>query len=218
MNYGFAHLDSIGKAVTGGTMGRQIVNLCCPGCGARVDTSQNRCEWCNQPIVFTTFNDVYTMPASKVNRYAGAYQAALHESPESGTLNKSLGICYLKLHLYDKALAAFEHALDDSASDSEVYFYAAVCLLRGKKAFLAQKKDITKIVEYINAANAVEPRGIYYYFLAYVKYDYYARKQLNTRPGYEECLSKATELKVSDYDLKLLFDILGIPKPAVFGG
>ena len=170
MNYGFAHLDSIGKAVTGGTMGRQIVNLCCPGCGARVDTSQNRCEWCNQPIVFTTFNDVYTMPASKVNRYAGAYQATLHESPESGTLNKSLGICYLKLHLYDKALAAFEHALDDSASDSEVYFYAAVCLLRGKKAFLAQKKDITKIDETI-IFNGRE----YKYYRRYNKY-YNTRK------------------------------------------
>ena len=51
------------------------------------------------------------------------------------------------------------------------YFYAAICMLGGKKAFLMKRQEIEKIEKYINMALAIEPKGIYYYFLAYIKHD-----------------------------------------------
>lgn len=60
-------------------------------------------------------------------------------------------MCYLKLKMYDKALGAFEKAIEDNFDDSEIYFYAAICLLNGKKAFLNQRPTIDKILEYLNA-------------------------------------------------------------------
>lgn len=148
-----------------------------------------------------------------MNKYAGAYRKALSENPDSMELNNSVAMCYLKLKLYDKATEAFERAMEDNFDNSETFFYAAICRLRGKKAFLAQRADIDKIEEYINAALMIEPKGIYYYFLAYIKYDFFERKYLNTSPNYQECVRMAYDLGTSDYDKKMLFNILGVALP-----
>ena len=128
----------------------------------------------------------------------------------------SAAMCYLKLNMYDKALPAFEKAIEGNFDNSEAYFYAAVCCLKGKKAFLQQRPTIDKIVEYIEAANMIEPKGIYYYFLAYIKYDYFFRKKYMTAPSYEETLTAAKEAGISDYDIATLFDILHVEKPSGF--
>ena len=194
-------------------MAQSVVELNCPGCGARVSTEQKKCKYCRNPIVIQTFTSVHDMTIPEVNKYANAYRRALSENPDNIDLNKSIAMCYLKLKLYDKALPAFEKALEDNFDDSELFFYAAICLLRGKKAFVAQRTDINKAIEFLDAANMIEPKGIYYYFLAYIKYDFFERKYLNTSPNYQECMSIANSYGVSDYDVSNLFAILGVPKP-----
>ena len=149
----------------------------------------------------------------RANKYAGAYRKALTENPDDTGLNNSIAMCYLKLKLYDRALPAFEKAMEDNFDNSETFFYAAICLLKGKKAFLAPRTDIDKIQEYIEAALMIEPRGIYYYFLAYIKYDYFSRKFFNTSPTYQEALTLAQQAGVSEFDIEQLFLILNVDKP-----
>lgn len=194
-------------------MSHTVIEMNCPGCGARVSTGQSECEWCHKPIIISTFNSVYSMPMPEVNKFAGAYRKALAENPDNQELNNSVAMCYLKLKLYDKALSAFEKAMEDNFDYSETFFYAAVCLLKGKKAFLTQRADIDKAIEYINAALMIEPRGIYYYFLSYIKYDYFERKYLNTLPNYQECFQMSCEMGTSDFDKEMLFNILGVARP-----
>ena len=197
-------------------MSERIIELTCPGCGARVSTGMTTCEWCHRPVVITSFNSVADMPLPEVNKYANSYKKDLAENPEDKMLNTSIAMCYLKLKMYDKALLAFEKAVEENFDNSETYFYAAVCRLKGKKAFLAQRTDIDKIEELINAANMIEPRGIYYYFWAYIKQDYFERKYLNTSPSYQECLIVAEQMGTSEYDKKMLFDLLGVSIPLGF--
>ncbi len=194
-------------------MSHQVVEINCPGCNARVSTAQKECEWCHSPIIISTFNSVYSMPMPEVNKFAGVYRKALAENPDNQELNNSVAMCYLKLKLYDKALPAFEKAIENNFDNSETFFYAAVCLLQGKKAFLHQRPTIDKILEYINAALMIEPRGIYYYFLAYVKYDYFSRKFLQISPSYQEELSMAINMGLSEYDVEQLYGTLCIPRP-----
>ena len=194
-------------------MAQQVIEINCPGCGARVSTGQTECEWCHNPIIISTFNSVYNMPPLQVNKYANSYRRSLEENPDNRELNNSLAMCYLKLKMYDKALAAFEKAMEDNFDNSETFFYAAICLLGGKKAFLAQRPTIDKILEYINAATMVEPRGIYYYYLAYIKYDYFSRKFFKTSPTYQEALTYAKQLGVSEFDIEQLYLILGVDRP-----
>ncbi|GHU48389.1 hypothetical protein FACS1894200_05350 [Spirochaetia bacterium] len=148
-----------------------------------------------------------------VNQYAAAYREALQTEPDAKDLNSCIAMCYLKLKLYDKALAAFEKAIEDNFDNSETFFYAAICLLGGKKAFLVQRPEIDRIEQYINAALMIEPRGIYHYFRAYIKYDYFSRKSFNTSPTYQEALSMANGAGVSPNDIEQLYGILGVPRP-----
>jgi len=196
-------------------MAAKIIDIKCPNCGAAVDTSQKVCKYCKQPVIISTFNSVCEMPIPMLNQYANAYRQALSESPEDNNLNNSIAMCYLKLKLYDKALAAFEKAMEDNFDNSETLFYAAVCILGGKKAFLAQRPAIDKIEEYLNAAIMIEPRGIYYYFWAYIKFDYFNRKSFNTSPTYQEMLGTASNAGVSPHDIEQLFGILGVSRPEV---
>lgn len=197
-------------------MSHTVIEMNCPGCGARVSTGQSECEWCHKPIIISTFNSVYSMPMPEVNKFAGAYRKALAENPDNQELNNSVAMCYLKLKLYDKALPAFEKAMEDNFDNSETFFYAAVCLLKGRKAFLCNRPEIDKIEEYINAAIMIEPRGVYYYLLAYIKYDYFNRKFFKTSPTYQEALAMAQQQGYSPFDAEQLFGILGVERPNCF--
>ena len=194
-------------------MSYQVIEINCPGCGARVSIGQKECKWCHNPVIISTFNSVYSMPMPEVNKFAGAYRKALAENPDNQELNNSAAMCYLKLKLYDKALPAFEKAMEDNFDNSETFFYAAICLLQGKKAFLQQRPTIDKILEYLNAALMIEPKGIYYYFLAYIKYDYFDRKNLNSSPNYRELLSVANNEGLSELDVEQLYSILNVSRP-----
>lgn len=191
-----------------------VIEMNCPGCNAPVSVGQKECDYCHSPIVISTFNSVYTMPMPQVNKYAAAYRKALSENPDDQSLNTSIAMCYLKLKLYDKATEAFEKAVEDNFDNSETFFYAAICLLQGKKAFLQQRATIDKALEYINAALMIEPKGIYYCFLAYIKYDYFERKFLNTTPNFRDCIRTAYDCGLSEHDVQMLFGILGVDRPS----
>ena len=195
-------------------LSHQIIDMKCPGCGAPASTGETTCKYCHRPVIISTFNSVYQMPMPEVNKYARAYQQTLAQNPDSSELNSSVAMCYLKLGLHDKAIAAFEKALEDDFDNSEAFFYAAICQLRGKKAFLARRADIDKAVEYVNAALMIEPKGIYYYLLAYIKYDFFARKRLRTTPDYNEALAEARNAGLSAFDVEQLYLILGVEQPA----
>ena len=185
----------------------------CRNCGAAADIGQTKCKFCKQPVLISTFNSVYSMPMPMVNQYAVTYREALQSEPDAKDLNNGIAMCYLKLKLYDKALDAFERAMEDNFDNSETFFYAAICLLKGNKAFLAQRAAIDKIEEYINAALMIEPRGIYHYYWAYIKHDYFSRKFYNTSPTYQEALGMAESVGVSPYDIEQLYAILGVSRP-----
>ena len=194
-------------------MSAEVVKIKCPTCGMPVSTGDNQCEWCSNPVVIKTFNSVASMPIPEISKYANSYRKSLEENPDNQILNTSLAMCYLKLKLYDKALPAFEKAIEDNFDNAETFFYAAICVLKGKKAFMMQRQEINKIEEYIDAALMIEPRGIYYYFLAYIKYDYFARKFFKTSPTHQEALSTAINTGLSEYDIEQLYGILGVPRP-----
>lgn len=198
-------------------MSIDVVAATCRGCGAPLSIGAKVCDYCQGPVTISTFNSVNSMPLPMINKYAMSYSRDLAGNPNDKQSNTAVAYCYLKLKMYDKALSYFEKAVEDNFDDSEVYFYAAVCCLKGTKAFLHQRPTINKIEEFLNAATMIEPKGIYYYFWAYIKYDYYERKFLNTNPNYRSMLATAASYGISEYDKNQLFSILNVEKPAQLG-
>jgi len=197
-------------------MAQISLDVKCPGCGNPVSTGDKECACCGRPVIISTFNSVYSMPIGDVNKYVNAYKGMLSANPDSEELNNSIAMCYLKLGLYDKALAAFEKAIESNFDNSETYFYCAVSILKGKKAFLTPRPEIDKILGYIDAAISIETKGIYYYFLAYIKYDYFARKHYSVSPDFAETLTMAKETGLSEFDKEQLFGVLKVEKPECF--
>lgn len=194
-------------------MAHQVVELECPGCGVPITTSTRQCPQCFREIVISTFNSVNSMSPLDINKQANAYRKAMVNHPDDKTLNMSIAFCYLKLKLYDKALPCFEKAIEDNFDNSEVYFYAAIALLKGKKAFLTPRPVIDQIEEYIQAAIMIEPKGIYYYFWSYIRYDHHHRKSYMMSPNYRELLAKAQHAGLSQTDVAELYSILEVQRP-----
>ncbi|MBQ6087429.1 MAG: hypothetical protein IJK96_05165 [Bacteroidales bacterium] len=193
-------------------MNAETLNLECPGCGRPVALDQKECS-CGRPLVISTFNSVAEMSLPGLNKYSRFYQKALSQQPDSPELNQSIAMCYLKLKLYSKAYEAFEKAIENDIDNSETFFYAAVSLLGGQKAFLAPRARIDKIESLLNAATMIEPRGVYYLFWAYIKFDYFKRKFFHTSPDYREMLEMAEECGYTSLDKKYLFELLGVDCP-----
>lgn len=191
-----------------------VVSLTCPGCGARVSVSQKECEWCHNPIIISSVNSVLGFNASDLNKYVRSYSEAIASSPNDPIINKSIGMCYLKLNLMDKAKQSFSKALEFVFDDSELFYLSAICSLNGKKAFLNDRKSIDQSIDYLNAAISVEEKGIYYYLMAYIKYDYFERKHFKTNPNYVDCLDCAKEKGVSDFDIEQLYQLLKVDRPS----
>lgn len=192
----------------------QVLDLKCAGCGEPVSTAQQSCKYCGRPVMITSFTSVYSMSAQDMKGYIRTYTETLRSHPQDAALHSSMGMCYLKTQLYDKALECFERAIESDFDQSETYFYAAVSLLNGKKAFLAQKATIEKAMKYVQAALQIENRGVYHYFHAYLKYDFFERKFLNIKPPYQEELEQAKQNHVSPEDIRILFEVLNVDKPA----
>lgn len=194
-------------------MASEFIQIKCPGCGASVSTNDEFCEYCGKPVIIKNYNSVATMPMQELNKYVRVYKKEIDSNGDIEEINKSIAMCYLKLKQYKMAGQYFQKAIEDNFDDSENYFYAAICMLEGKKAFLSSRPIINQIEIYINDAISIEDKGVYYYFWAYIKYDYYYRKSFRTNPDYIECIKNAIQCNLSRMDAEQLFDIIGVAMP-----
>ena len=194
-------------------MGEKISTFNCPGCGAPVSRSEKSCAFCDREIIISRFSSLSTLAPAELNKYAAAYKTMADSDPLDAGINTSLGFCYLKLKVYDRAQSAFETAISQNVGNPDAYFYAAVCLLNGGKAFTAKRHVIDKIESYVNAAISLEEKPIFHYFKSYIKYDYYSRKSYTTSPTYQEALSAALEIGLNDIEVADLHFLMGVNKP-----
>lgn len=183
-----------------------IINLTCPRCGAAVSTKQKECEYCHSPIII---EDLSCLENLDLKRYIKTYTNILNDNENNEEVSLSLAICYLKLRLYDKAIDYFDKLIESNVKNSDIYFYHSIALLKGKKPFLAPMANIEKIIELLNAAIILNEKGIYHYFLSYVKYDFYKRKFLNIEPDYIVELNNAKNNNITNIEIENLFLELG---------
>lgn len=197
-------------------MAYQVVDLECPSCGAPIGIDTQVCPHCFRDIVIRTFQTVGSLTPKEANQRIKAYDKMLQQNPDHAEAYLSKAFCYLRLRLYDKAIPCFEKAIEENLEEADGYFYAAVAKLRGKRPFLTGKKEIEKIEEYLGAAMMLEEKGIYAYFHAYLKNDYYEKKKLRAAPPSRELLAQAARMGVSQADKEELFQLLGMEIPAGF--
>lgn len=182
----------------------------CPGCGAPVNALDKICSHCGNEVIISSFQSVASLTSPLINRYVRTYEKV---EDDSSSLDIAKGLCYMKLKIYDSASKCFLQAIDADMDNSQAYFLYAASLLKGKKAFLAPRVDIDTAEQYLQDAISIENKGIYYYFLAYLRYDHHFRKGYRVRPDYVEYLRLAKQNGVSLVDIKNLFLMLDVQIP-----
>jgi hypothetical protein len=65
----------------------------------------------------------------------------------------------------------------------------------------------------LDTAISLESRGIFYYFKAYIKYDYYSRKFFRTSPTWQEALQDAKTAGLTADDIADFYQIAGVERP-----
>jgi len=191
----------------------EISILTCPYCAAGISQKANVCEYCGHEYMISSFSSNSIIQSADLSKYVRSYGTMLKENPNDPGLNFSIGICHLKQGMYAKAFSHFNDAIDNDIGDSDAYFYTAISLLNGKKAFVNSKTDVDRAMEYVNTAIIINDREIYHLFLAYLKYDYYERKRLKISPNYRAELSIASNGSVKAEDIKNLFEIMKVDVP-----
>lgn len=185
----------------------QVVNLRCPGCGHAVSHETKECEYCGRAIEITSFSQAETLTAEDLKKHIALYGSMIGENANVA-IYFSQGICFLKLKFYDKAIESFQKVISEDFSNAEAYFYSAVATLKGKTPFTLSRAEINKAESFLDNAVTFKNCGVYSYFQAYIRYDYYFRKFFNVSPDYKEYLIKAKSLSVSKKDIENLFQLL----------
>jgi tetratricopeptide (TPR) repeat protein len=189
----------------------EIISMKCPSCGASITTQTKQCDYCQSDILVKSFKNLAAMPLPQVNKYMAAYQSASAEHPDNNDVNASIGLCFLRLKKYDQALSYLEKAQADNFEDATPFFYAAVARLKGRKPFLLNRQEIDQIMTDIEAAMSIEPKAEQYYFMSYIKRDYFKRKFLNTTPSWEEYMQEAVDNGLSAADVEEFHAMVGTP-------
>jgi tetratricopeptide (TPR) repeat protein len=194
-------------------MNYEVLDLTCPGCGDRVDVNQPVCKYCRKPIIVSKIYDVNNISPLGLNNLVRSYDHMVSEDTNNVEVTLSLGLCFLKLKQYDKAIKYLEKSIELDPNNSEAYFYSAIANLKGLKPFVHLRNVIDKVEEHINSALLVEEKGIYLIFLAYIKYDYFSRKFFNTTPDYQTAIELAQIKGTEELEIYNLFLLLGQSRP-----
>lgn len=189
----------------------EVIALKCPNCGASITTKTKECDYCQSEILVRSFKSIASFPTPQVNKYMASYKQTLAEHPEHNGVNTSIGICFLRLKKYDQALEYFEKAQVENFEDAEPFFYAAVARLKGRKPFLCTRPDIDAMMTDIQAAIDIAPAPEQYYFMSYIKRDYFKRKFLKTDPTWEEVMQEAVDNGLSPADVEEFHAMIGTP-------
>lgn len=179
----------------------------CPGCGASVGVNTELCEYCGRTVVVTSFSNLVGLGIADLHNYRNAYSTSLAQDPDS-PVNAALGIIQLKLGLFQEARSSFVKSLAAHPDGAEAHFYAAAATLEGKRPFAAGKLLVVEAEKHLNAAIRLDGRGIFYWFHAFIAYDFFERKFLNHQPGFLRLIELANRAGVSPTDKDTLADIL----------
>jgi hypothetical protein len=125
----------------------------------------------------------------------------------------SNGEHHLRLGLYAKALDDLKRAMDTDPENSEIYYLSAAATLEGRKAVTVPLARIRECEALIHCALRLEPRGLFYYFLAYLAFDYYERKGLRAPIPAHSLFQLAWEAGVTTEEIQSLFTLLSVRNP-----
>lgn len=127
--------------------------------------------------------------------------------------HRAAGLRQLRLGLPSEAAGEFLLARSTEPGNPDAYYFGAIAELGGKKAFLAPLRCVRAADRLIHAALAIEDRPEFHYFLAYLRFDYFARKHLRPPAPWQLSFAEAWAKGLTQSRIDSLFTLLSVENP-----
>ncbi|MBQ8372498.1 MAG: hypothetical protein IJX38_06160 [Clostridia bacterium] len=198
-------------------MAKEILIKCVCGNEAAyaVDATGVKCKYCRRPIIPADYVEAESVPEIDRNRQIALLNVLSKTNPGQAEVVMALGLFYLANKAYQFAVQRFEEVINIDPTNADAYYYQGIAMLGGKKAFSNLRTTIDSIEQHLQSALAFNPKGIYYYFWAYLRYDHHSRKGYRVSPDYKQLLMQAKQYGVTASEVNNLYKALGVARPEV---
>jgi len=181
--------------------------LKCNGCGANLSPDNIKCDYCGSEHIIKSNDHPLKVEQQQAKKIISYYKAKVKDDPSNGDAVYALGLFYLNLKNYDLAIKNFQIAIDLMPEESDVYYYYALSLIRGKRVKTISFKDIKQIEEYLRSAIQLEANAKYYYLAAIINYDFYSGNGMKIpTPDYNELIDNASSAEYEPDEIKILLN------------
>ncbi len=187
----------------------------CSQCGWSFDTEalqKNTCKKCRSAILVTSVAYLEKFDKPAIQKYIVQYTQALKADPQGRDALLAVGICYLKLGLFDLADRFLCQLIDAHAADPSGYYYRGICILRGKRPRIASLPVIREAEQLIGTALELDPaNGRYDVLLAAIRHDYYVLNGMRVpAPTPEDLVASAEAKHVDQLEVEQIFALIKV--------
>jgi tetratricopeptide (TPR) repeat protein len=149
----------------------------CPQCGWTFDTEAlraNSCRKCRSALLITSIAYLEKFDRPAIQKYIARDSEVLKRDPENQDALLSMGLCYLRLGLYDKSEKFFERLIESYPEAGSGYYYKAIGMFKGRRPRVATMSATRAAESLLLTAMTLEPEnGRNDILLAAVRHDYY---------------------------------------------
>jgi len=189
------------------------VALSCSQCGWAFDADalrENTCRKCKSAVLVTsvTYLEKFEKPA--IQKYIAQYSQTLKSEPENRDALLAIGICYLKLGLYDLSDRFLHQLVDAHPADPAGYYYRAISTLKGRRPRTVSLPAIKDAEQLVGTALELDPaNGRYEILLAVLRHDYYVLNGMRVpEPTPQELLNSAKTKHIDRLEAEQVFALL----------
>jgi hypothetical protein len=149
---------------------------------------------------------------SAIQKLVAQYTLTLKKDPQDRDALLALGVCYLKLGLFDLSDRFIRQMIDAHPADPSGYYYRAICVLKGKRPRTASLPVIREAEQLIGTALELDPsNGCYDALLAAVRHDYYVLNGMRAPvPVPEELIARAGAKHVDVLEVEQIFTLMKV--------
>jgi tetratricopeptide (TPR) repeat protein len=189
----------------------------CPQCGWTFDTEAiraNSCKKCRSALLITSVAYLEKFDRPAIQKYIVRNTEILKRDPEDQDALLSMGLCYLRLGLYEMAEKFFGRLLEAHPEAASGYYYKAIGSLRGRRPRVQSLNAIRGAEQLLLTAMTLEPdNGRHDVVLAAMRQDYYVMNGLRIPgPTPAELVAGAQGKHLDRNEIAQGLALMGIPE------
>jgi tetratricopeptide (TPR) repeat protein len=149
----------------------------CPQCGWTFDIEAlqaNACKKCRSALLITSVAYLEKFDRPAIQKYVARNSEVLKRDTEDQDALLSMGLCYLRLGVYEIAEKFLGRLIEAHPEAASGYYYKAIGCLRGRRPRVQTLNTIRGAEQLLLTAMTLEPdNGRYDIVLAAIRQDYY---------------------------------------------